>query len=103
MNALHVLRVPTSVTHQEPGRARWCFNCRTRNVGTYSLHVPTDPMSYYGPHWSYTCDNCGEDGRLGFGDGWLDGGPGPSESDRASRAKPERASKSCQLMEGKGS
>ena len=32
------------------------------------MHVPTDSMSYYGPHWEYRCDGCGDDRRLFPGD-----------------------------------
>lgn len=79
---VHILRVPIEVRHTERGRVRWCFQCRKCLAGTYALHVPTDPMSYYEPNWSYTCDGCGEDNRLGFGWEWLDGVAGPGEEDR---------------------
>lgn len=81
MSTIRVHRVPTTVEHTESGRVRWCFNCRKHSAGVYSFHVP-DARSYYEPHWSYACDNCGEDARLGFGWGWIDGTPGPDERDR---------------------
>ena len=63
---------------------RWCFGCRTRSTGLFSLWVITDwREDWYGPHWSYRCGNCGGDHRLGFGWEWLDGAPGPREDDYA--------------------
>ena len=89
-SAGHVLRVPTEVRHTERGRKRWCFACRKYRAGTYLWHVPSDEWSYYGPHWSYRCDGCGEDRRLGFGWEWLDGVAGPSMYDRAVSGEVER-------------
>ena len=75
---LHILRVPTEVRRTVKGSLRWCFRCHKHSTGTFSQHVPTDPMSYYDPHWSYRCDNCRQDGRLGFGRYWINGAPGPT-------------------------
>jgi hypothetical protein len=65
--SIHLHIVPSHVERSERGEVRWCFGCRKHLAGTYDLHVPDDPMSYYEPHVSYRCDGCGEDRRAGFG------------------------------------
>jgi hypothetical protein len=60
---VHVLRVATRVASVVPdGAPRWCFYCRKRVQFTRTIHVPTDPMSYYGPHASIDCERGHYDG-----------------------------------------
>jgi hypothetical protein len=55
---LHVLRVPTRVLSQRPdGEPRWCFVCRKRVEFMLTVHTPTDPLSYYGPHADIKCEH----------------------------------------------
>ena len=67
----HILRVPTVEYSRHRGEPRWCFGCRKRLAGDHIMRVPFDPMSYYGPHWEYRCDGCGEDRRLFPGYDWV--------------------------------
>jgi len=53
--SLHVLRVPTHVHSRREYGERWCFYCRKRVMFTLTVHVPDDPMSYYGPHATVSC------------------------------------------------
>jgi hypothetical protein len=65
---LHAPPMHAHATRKEP--ERWSFGCRKRLPGTSTFWVMDDPMSYYGPHWAFKCDGCGEDRRLGFGMEW---------------------------------
>lgn len=57
--SIHVLCVPTHVTHECPdGVGRWCFTCRKRRTFTFRVHTPDDPTSCYGPHFTVRCDVC---------------------------------------------
>lgn len=59
----HILVVPTHVTRCEPdGEPRWCFTCRKHRPFTRTVHVPDDPMSYYGPHCTIECAHGHTDG-----------------------------------------
>lgn len=61
---LHINWGPTMHVHKrEREQPRWCFGCRKRLGGDHVLWVTDDPMSYYGPHWSYECDGCKQDRR----------------------------------------
>ncbi len=54
--SIHIHRVPTRIVAAKPhGKERWCFVCRKRTRFTITTHVPNDPMSYYGPHWTVEC------------------------------------------------
>jgi hypothetical protein len=44
------------------GEPRWCFVCRKRVRFTLTVHTPTDPMSYYGPHATIECERGHTDG-----------------------------------------
>ena len=59
---VHILRVPTRIYSQRPDGVRWCFYCRKRVEFTLTVHTPTDPMSYYGPHSTVECENGHADG-----------------------------------------
>lgn len=59
---LHILRVPTHVTFERDDGSRWCFYCRKHVGFIYRVHTPDDPMSYYGPHPSLTCEHGHLDG-----------------------------------------
>lgn len=57
---------------------RWCFNERKRRAGTHTLRRPTfeylmatEAWGWADPRWSYGCDGCGGDYRLGFGMEWV--------------------------------
>ena len=56
--SLHILRVPTEITHNESEGERWCFHCRIRCEFRFIVRTPTDPMSYYGPSPSIECSAC---------------------------------------------
>jgi hypothetical protein len=58
------------VVKEERQEPIWCFGERRRVGGVHQLWSPVG-MSYYDPHWSYTCDGCGDDRRLGFGRVWM--------------------------------
>jgi hypothetical protein len=66
--------VPLEVVKTEREDARWCFGCRKRLAGTWTLRRPsfetlmaTEAWGWADPVWSYACDGCGEDRRAGFG------------------------------------
>jgi hypothetical protein len=62
---LHIHRVPTRVVSVSlDGEVRWCFVCRKRVAFTRTIHTPTDPMSYYGPHASIECERGHSDGDV---------------------------------------
>jgi hypothetical protein len=60
--SLHVLRVPTRIASSVDVGRRWCFVCRKRVTFTQTVHVPTDPLSYYGPHSTLKCERGHFDG-----------------------------------------
>jgi hypothetical protein len=62
--SLHVLHVPTHVTSERSYGEHWCFYCRKWVEFTLRVHVPDDPMSYYGPHVSIKCERGHDDGDL---------------------------------------
>jgi hypothetical protein len=62
--SIHVHRVPTRVISTRGDGVRWCFYCRKRVTFTLTVHVPTDPMSYYGPHADIKCERGHVDGDL---------------------------------------
>lgn len=64
MTTLHVHRVHTRVFAQRQDGLRWCFRCRKRVTFTRTVHVPTDPMSYYGPHTTIECERGHGNGDL---------------------------------------
>lgn len=64
MTALHILRVPTHVISEKSLGERWCFYCRKRIEFVLRVHLPDDPMSYYGPHASIKCEQGHHDGDL---------------------------------------
>jgi hypothetical protein len=64
VTVLHVHRVATRVYSQREDGVRWCFLCRKRAPFTLTVHVPTDPMSYYGPHASIECERGHNNGDL---------------------------------------
>lgn len=59
---LHIHRVPTEVRSETDNGVRWCFYCRKRVRFIFRVHVPVDPMSYYGPHGSIKCEHGHHDG-----------------------------------------
>jgi hypothetical protein len=66
------------VVKTERGPERWCFGERKRQPGTHTLRRPsfdylmaTEAWGWAEPVWSYRCDGCGEDRRLGFGMEWV--------------------------------
>lgn len=62
---IHVLHTPCEMIREEPhGEVRWCFTCRKRVSFVIQTWRPTDPMSYYGPHWSVQCEHGHRDGDL---------------------------------------
>ena len=61
--SVHVHHVSTYVHSQKlDGEVRWCFYCRRRVTFIRTIHVPLDPMSYYGPHTSIECEYGHDDG-----------------------------------------
>lgn len=73
---------PTSdvmeVIKVERGPERWCFGERKRRAGTLTLRRPmfeylmaTEAWGWAEPVWTYECDGCGKDERLGFGMEWV--------------------------------
>ena len=58
----HILRVPTTVTHEASDGVRWCFYCRKRVEFTFRVHTPTDPESWYGPNRTVSCEKGHHDG-----------------------------------------
>lgn len=57
---------------------RWCFGERKRRAGTLTCKRPsfewlqaTEAWGWADPIWTYTCDGCGQDRRLGFGMEWV--------------------------------
>jgi hypothetical protein len=62
--SVHVHRVSTRVYAKRDDGIRWCFYCRKRVKFIRRVHVPTDPMSYYGPHVTLKCERGHEDGDL---------------------------------------
>ena len=72
MSNLHVhWTKPTRVIKEEREEPRWCFHERKRLGGTHRL-LSEVGESYYDPWWSYACDGCGGDYRLGFGRVWVE-------------------------------
>lgn len=70
----HILRVPTRVhSIQRCDTDRWCYVCRKRRQFTFTVHVPVDPMSYYGPHLTFECSEGHVDGDC-FPGTWREGG-----------------------------
>jgi hypothetical protein len=61
---IHILHVPTHVHSERSDGTRWCFYCRRRVEFTLRIHVPDDPMSYYGPHATLCCPAGHTDGDL---------------------------------------
>ena len=62
MPGVHVCRTDGE-TKAVAGKRRkqfWCFKCRKRLFHTLMGFYPTPP-SYYGPHWWWQCQKCGED------------------------------------------
>lgn len=75
MSVIHIHRVPTHVLRIEGFGIHWCFTCRKRVAFTKTIHVPDDPMSYYGPHVTVECEPMQHvDGDLfpGTTRGWVD-------------------------------
>lgn len=71
---IHILHVPTRVVSEIEDGMRWCFYCRKRVPFVRRVHVPTDPMSYYGPHASIRCEkgHCDGDCFPGTSREWTD-------------------------------
>lgn len=65
-SSLHIHRVETRPYKSFPFSdiEQWCFVCRKRVRFVQTMHVPTDPMSYYGPHWTVECPRGHVDGDL---------------------------------------
>lgn len=62
---LHIHRVPTRIYSVRPdGEPRWCFYCRKHVPFTFTVHVPVDERSYYGPHGTVECERQHRDGDL---------------------------------------
>lgn len=62
---IHILRIPTHVvSRRADGQPRWCFSCRKRVGFVRTVHMPDDPMSYYGPHAEIRCEHGHFDGDL---------------------------------------
>lgn len=61
---IHVCHTPMRVYSQRPDGERFCFVCRKRVAFTFTVMVPTDPESYYGPSPSVECENGHWDGDL---------------------------------------
>lgn len=66
--------LPMHVIKEEREEPRWCFGCRKRHGGTWTLRGPsfedvqrTEAWGWAEPVWSYACDGCREDRRHGFG------------------------------------
>lgn len=64
MTVIHIHRVPTRVHSQHDHGVHWCFRCRKRIPFTRTVHTPTDPMSYYGPHVTVECERGHDNGDL---------------------------------------
>lgn len=69
--------IPTEVVKEERQEPRWCFGCRKRLGGTLTMRRPsfetlmaTEAWGWAEPVWTYRCDGCGDDRRLGFGMEW---------------------------------
>jgi hypothetical protein len=62
--SLHIHRVETRPYKDFPMGEKWCFVCRKRVEFIQTMHVPIDPMSYYGPHWSVRCPKGHHDGDI---------------------------------------
>lgn len=62
--SIHILRVPTHIHHRKSLGYRWCFRCRKRRLFVQFTHVPDDPMSYYGAHYTVSCLSGHDDGDL---------------------------------------
>lgn len=66
--------VPMHVLKTEGAPERWCFGERKRRTGKFVLRGPTfeevkatEAWGWAEPIWTYECDGCGKDERLGFG------------------------------------
>lgn len=73
-----VCGIELEVRRTEREEPRWCFGCRKRLGGTHTLRAPsfetlmaTEAWGWAEPVWTYECDGCGEDVRLGFGMEWV--------------------------------
>jgi hypothetical protein len=59
---LCLLPGPTHEYRCEAAGTKWCFKCRARHPHYWVLMGdPPEVMSWYDPHWSCRCANCGED------------------------------------------
>jgi hypothetical protein len=51
----------TATARTEKVKPRWCFGCRKRLPGSFTLYK--DGSGYLGAWWQYACDGCGKDRR----------------------------------------
>jgi hypothetical protein len=77
---MSICGIPESVmevVREERLPERWCFGERKRRAGTLTIRRPsfeylmeTEAWGWAEPTFTYRCDGCGEDRRLGFGWVW---------------------------------